>query len=128
MSLTIKGYISSKKIQNIEFPQRFQNLVIRDYCIKNNLRLLLSSTEYRMDNSFIILKHLLNNINEYDGIIFFSLFMLPIEINDRYHIYRQVFNSNKKLYFAYESKFIINFEDIDSVENIYIIDKYLKDI
>ena len=46
------GYISSREIDGNIIPQKVQNLVIRDYAERYNMNLLLSSTEYKMKNSF----------------------------------------------------------------------------
>ena len=60
-------------------PQHVQNIVIKDYCQKNNLNFLLSSTEYSMKNSFYILNQLINNMNGIQGIIAYSVFQMPFD-------------------------------------------------
>ena len=51
------GYISSREIDGSIIPQKVQNLVIRDYSERFNKNLLLSSTEYKMKNSFLMFIH-----------------------------------------------------------------------
>ena len=41
----VRGYIFCRSFMNERVPQHVQNIVIRDYCNKNNLTYLLSSTE-----------------------------------------------------------------------------------
>ena len=36
-------------------PQNIQNLVLRDYCVKNSYEYLLSGTEYAMKDSYLML-------------------------------------------------------------------------
>ena len=50
-------------------PQHVQNLVIRDYCKKNNLLYLLSSTEYAMKNCHLMLEQVLEELKFIDGIV-----------------------------------------------------------
>ena len=50
------GYISAREIENNIVPHKIQNLVIRDFCKNNDFSFLLSSVEYKMKNSFLILE------------------------------------------------------------------------
>ena len=45
-------------------PQHVQNIVIRNYCIKNKFQFLLSSVEYKMENSFVMLSEVVNNLKD----------------------------------------------------------------
>ena len=53
------GYIFSREIDGNIIPQKVQNLVIRDFAQRSNMNLILSSTEYKMQNSFLILNSLI---------------------------------------------------------------------
>ncbi len=57
------GYISSREIDNNIIPQKVQNLVIRDYAKRFGMNLILSSTEYKMKNSFLIFNSLIEKKN-----------------------------------------------------------------
>ena len=72
-----RGYIFTNKIAGNFIPQRVQNLVIKDYCERKNLFFKLSITEFNI-GYFKALKKSLKNLNKFDqGIIFYSIFMLP---------------------------------------------------
>ena len=71
-----RGYIFSRKINGNFIPQRVQNLVIRDFALKKKIFFKLSSTEYNMENCYIMLNSLIKDINKIDGIIFYSIEML----------------------------------------------------
>ena len=43
-----RGYIRARQEMGRSVPQHIQQLVMRDYCKKNNLTFLLSATEYLM--------------------------------------------------------------------------------
>lgn len=68
----LKGYCSVR----IAVPVSVQNLVIRDYCAKHGHTYLLSDVEYVMEDSFVMLKGLL----EQDfPICAYSMFLMPTE-------------------------------------------------
>ena len=58
-------------------PQHVQNLVIRDYCSKKNIQYLLSATEYAMENSALMLRQLVKDLQFIDGIVAYSIFQMP---------------------------------------------------
>ena len=58
----LRGYIFSRSFMNERAPQHVQNIVIRDYCEKNNFLYLLSSVEYAMKNCHLMLQQTLNEI------------------------------------------------------------------
>lgn len=124
--LGFRGYIFSRKIDGNFIPHRVQNLVIKDYCDRKNLFFKLSGTEYKMENCYLMLNSLLKNLLKIDGIIFYSLFMLPEKKENRKKIYDRIIKKNKKLYFALEDIQINKLSDIQKVENIYQIKKNSK--
>ena len=106
--------------------QSTQNLVIRDYCEKNNHEYLLSGTEYSIKNSFLILKNLVSEIPSIDGIVAYSLFQMPENCNDRKYFYKTVLDSKGEIHFALENLKITNFLEIDRVENFWKVRLTLK--
>lgn len=80
----LKGYIFSRPFFEERAPQHVQNIVIKDYCEKKNFFFQLSATEYSKPKCDYILFELLKNINNYNGIVFYSLFQLPISKKRRF--------------------------------------------
>ena len=93
--MKLKGYIFSRPFLGERVPQHIQNIVIRDYCAKNNISLLLSATEYTVEGSLYILSELIDNLKNYDGIIFYSLFQLPVDKEDRHKVYNTILKKKK---------------------------------
>ena len=93
--MKLKGYNFSRPFLGERAPQHVQNIIIRNYCEKNNYKFLLSSTEYSKKNSFYILKELLLNLNDYDGLVFYSLFQLPVNEDNRKLIYNKIIRKRK---------------------------------
>ena len=104
-------------------PQHVQNIIIKDFCNKNNLNFLLSVTEYSMKNSYYILNQILNNLNNLDGIVAYSVFQMPYDNLKRKKIFNKILKKKKKIFFACENLKILNKKDIDRIENIWSLRK-----
>jgi len=74
MKLKHRGYIFSRNFMGERVPQHIQNIIVKDYCDKNNFNYLLSATEYTMPNSYSIFEKIIGDIDSCDGIVFYSLF------------------------------------------------------
>lgn len=123
MMKKVRGYVFSRSFLGERVPQHVQNIIIRDYCEKNNLHFLLSASEYAMENSHLIFTLLLDELNSIDGIALYSIFQLPIETKQRELIYKKVLSLGKTLYFCVEGLKISNNEEKDRIENIWLVKK-----
>tara|TARA_B100000767_G_C19660739_1_gene490843 strand:+ start:545 stop:940 length:396 start_codon:yes stop_codon:yes gene_type:complete len=125
--IKIRGYIHSRPFMGERVPQNIQNLVIRDYCEKNNLFYNLSASEYSMSNSHKILDQVIEELKNLDGIVAYSLFQLPIDNKKRYTLLNQIIKKKKNFYFALENMKLVNRDDLEKIENIWLIKKALPD-
>lgn len=118
--MTLKGYIFSRTFMGERVPQFVQNLVIRDYCQKNNFNFLMSATEYAMNKSALILKQLLKNeLIEIQGIVMYSIFQLPeIEV-ERLEFLDDILKLNKQVHFALENLSVKNINDKIYINEIW---------
>lgn len=117
----IKGYIFSRPFFNERAPQHVQNIILRDYCKKNSLNLLLSSTEYSVKGSTHILDELVRNLKKYDGIVFYSFLQLPENKNKRRLLYLKILKNNKELHFAVEGIKAYTEKQLSDLEQLYLI-------
>ena len=120
-----KGYIFSRDFMGERVPQSVQNLVLRNYCINNNIEFELSSTEYSMENSYYVLNKLTEE-KKYKNIVFYSLFQLPADNEKRLKIIKKLIKKRKKLFFAIEDIKVKKNSDIKKIENIWYIKKISK--
>jgi len=119
-----QGYIFSRSINGSSIPQKVQGIIIRNYCIKNNLNYLFGSIEYSIEDSYIILNNLINSIDKYRGLVFYSFFQLPEEKNVREIMYKKILQYNKEVHFVMEDLVIkrSNYKDtIKQIESCIII-------
>ena len=121
----VRGYIFSRSFLEERVPQHVQNIVIRDYCKNNNLHYLLSSTEYIIKNSHLMLEQVVNNLNKVDGIVAYSVFQLPTDQKKKKKVYNKVIKYNKELHFAVEKLKIVSQSEADLIEEIWNIKQTL---
>ena len=121
----VRGYIFSRPFMGERVPQHVQNLVIRDYCKKQGLQYLLSATEYAMANSNLILQQVLDELPKLEGIIFYSLFLLPEDTIERNRVIQIILKKEKTIYFAVEGLRISNIPEYERIETIWQVKKVL---
>jgi sporadic carbohydrate cluster protein (TIGR04323 family) len=118
-----KGYIFSRSFMGERAPQHVQNIVIRDYCNKKSFNFLLSDSEYKMRNSFLILKNIVSKIKNYDVIIAYSVFQLPENENERKKILVKIIKNKKEFHFAVEQIKVKSLKDIKAIDILWKIKK-----
>jgi len=121
----IKGYIFSRPFLDERAPQHVQNIVIRDYCKKENLHYGLSAVEYAMKNSYKTLHQLVNNLKSLDGIVAYSVFQLPSDDLERKNILKKIIKQKKTLFFALEELRLSTNDDLKKIDNIWLVRKIL---
>ena len=119
--MNLKGYIFSRPFFGERVPQHVQNIVLRDYCQKKKINFLMSATEYSVSNSTYILFELIENLKTRNGIVFYSLFQLPIDKKLRFQIYKKIISKKSELHFAVENISAKNSFELQMVENIFLI-------
>jgi len=121
----IKGYIFSRPFLGERAPQHIQNIVIREFCKKENLHYSLSAVEYAMNNSCKTLYQLINDLKNLNGIVAYSLFQLPFNNFERNKILKIIIKKEKTFYFALEDLKISNKNELQKIENIWLVKKLL---
>jgi sporadic carbohydrate cluster protein (TIGR04323 family) len=119
----VRGYNFSRSFMGERVPQHVQNIVIKDFCIKNKLNFLLSATEYSMKNSSYILNELINNLDNLYGIVAYSIFQLPENEKKRKEMLKIIIKKKKKFFFACENLKVTNKSEMIKIEIIWKIRK-----
>ena len=123
-----RGYIFSRKVKGILIPQKVQNLVIRDYAERKDLFFKLSKVEYSFEKSYLMLKSLLKEIKYLNGLIIYSINLLPEKKNDRINFLSKIIKNKKKVHFALEELVVRNKKELEKVEDIYFIKDNARNI
>jgi sporadic carbohydrate cluster protein (TIGR04323 family) len=121
-----RGYIVSRPVRGSHFPQRVQNLVVRDYAQRRKLAFRLSVTEYAMPGCTMMFESLLDELPDLDGIVLFSLFVLPGQRERRRRAYERVLAAGKTLHAALENLVLAKPTDIPAWEDIIGVDAVLS--
>jgi sporadic carbohydrate cluster protein (TIGR04323 family) len=119
-----RGYIASRAVRGQMMPQQVQNLVVRDYARRKGLTYKLSATEYGMPGCYMMLESVMQELDRLEGVILFSLFMLPQRAERRRAIYDRVLESGASLHAALEDLAIASADDIARVEDLLLLEPY----
>lgn len=120
-----RGYIVSAPVRGTHYPQRVQNLVVRDYAQRRGLAYRLSLTEYAMPGSTMMLESLLAELDAIEGIILFSLFTLPADRVRRRLVYERALAAGKPVHAALEQLALLKPHDADDWDRLIAIDAAL---
>jgi sporadic carbohydrate cluster protein (TIGR04323 family) len=124
--MNLQGYVFSRPFMGERVPQHVQNIIIRDYCVRNGFHYLLSATEYAMESCHLILSQVLDDLNQIDGIVAYSLFQLPEVSEDRQRVYAKIMSLKKCLHFAVEGLHMSNTAELERIESLWRIRKTLS--
>ncbi|PPR79043.1 MAG: hypothetical protein CFH01_00654 [Alphaproteobacteria bacterium MarineAlpha2_Bin1] len=122
-----RGYVASGRINGHFIPQHVQNIIIRDYANKNNLLYKLSSSEYIMENSTMILESVTSELDKLEGIILYSMFQLPSNRIYRSNFYKKIIESKCTLHAAVENNMLLDESDIGKWEEVLILSQIIPD-
>ena len=121
--LGYRGYVASRSVRGQEWPQHVQNLVIRDYAQRNGMHFLLSATEYAMAGCYMNLETVLTELPRLEGVLCFSIFMLPQRRCRRETLYQRVFDTGASIHGALENIAITGPADVTRLEDIFMVDQ-----
>ena len=121
----VRGYIFSRPFMGERVPQHVQNLVIRDYCKKIGIQYLLSATEYAIAGSHLILQQIMDELPQLEGIVFYSLFLLPEQKKERDRVCKVILENKKTIFFAVEGLLMSNKIEHERIETIWQVQKIL---
>ena len=73
-----------------------------------------------------MLQKVLVELPEIEGIVFYSMFQLPLEKEKRQRIYSAVLKQGRSLHFALETLKIETYRDINRIEDIWEVQKAIE--
>lgn len=115
----LRGYIGSRDYFGSRAPQHIQNLVIREYCAKQEKQFLLSATEYAMPGCYMMLERVFNELPKLEGIVLYSLFMMPSDRARRKALWDVLSREGGTVHAAVEGYAIETAADIRHAETIW---------
>lgn len=124
----VRGYVTSRPYLDNRVPQHIQNIVIREYCHRNGLEYLLSATEYIMPACYMILEDALNEMGRIDGLVLYSVFLLPRRATHRMRIYHKIIAAGATLHGAVENIVVSCEQDIQRLEDILVLQECMRQL
>jgi sporadic carbohydrate cluster protein (TIGR04323 family) len=117
----MRGYIYTRPVGGQLLPQRVQNLVIRTYAQNNGLIFLLSATEFYMDDCYMMYRAIKDELQEIDGVIYYSLEMLPRSPEKRKELLGFLLDAGKEIHFALEEFIVTPQKGLQELEDVFMV-------
>ena len=122
-----RGYICARQSSDRSVPQHIQQLVMRDYCAKRGMIFLLSATEYRMPGCTMMLDAVMDELDRLQGIVLYSMFLLPTRQDKRLKLYTRVLEKGATLHLAAEGIALTCQTDIARLEDTCLVQEVLAE-
>ena len=106
-------------------PVSAQNILYRDYANKHGLHFKLSVNELFFPNCYLHLQGLLEELDDLEGILMCSIFMLPQDRELRERIYKRFSESGGELHFVLESIVLRTRRDMEELETLFLMREQL---
>lgn len=113
-----RGYVTCREFGGLRMPVPVQTIVLRDYCARKNLTYKLHVNENEFLHSYMVLDGLVSALDGLQGLLVFSMFMLPRRAERRHRIYERIFEAGVELHLVLEDFVIRQPSDIPPIEDI----------
>ena len=120
-----RGYCTHNSFGEYRMPVPAQNILYRDYANKYGLYYKISVNELFFKDCFLHLFSLLEELDQLDGVLMCSIFMLPEDTNLRQKVYERFLESDCELHFVLESIVLRNRQEMDWLDTLFQIRKHL---
>ena len=108
----LQTYVSSRKFGNWRLPVPMQNIILKDYCDKNDYIFNVSMNELNIRSSLTILNTILKNLKNDQGILMCSYKMIASDQKKSLKIISEGLKFGVEWHFAFENTKISNIKDL----------------
>jgi sporadic carbohydrate cluster protein (TIGR04323 family) len=98
-----RGYVTSRPFGQYCIPVPLQSLALRDYCQRMNVVYVLPANENIFPNSYMVLEGMIRDLGDYEGIVMYSMHMLPQRSERRRKIFERVLEQGCSVHIVLES-------------------------
>jgi sporadic carbohydrate cluster protein (TIGR04323 family) len=113
-----RGYVTSRPFGQYSIPVPLQSLALRDYCQRNNILYVLPVNENIFPNSYMVLEGMIQDLTDYEGIVLYSMHMLPQRAERRRQIYDRILKQGCSLHIVLESIVLSGPQDVEKIEEL----------
>ena len=114
----LQGYVTHQSFKGLRMPATVQNLVMREYTHQKDKVFRLSRGEYFFDGCYVQLYAMLRDLDQIEGIVLCSLFMLPEKPEKRRGIYDAILAAGASLHCVFESLVIDDENGVHQAEDL----------
>lgn len=116
-----RGYVTSRRFGDYFVPVPVQSLALRDYCARKNKIYVLPVNENDFPHSYMVLDGMVRNLDGFEGIVMFSMFMLPQRPERRRAIYQRILDQDCSLHIVWEGIIVEKPADIERLEELLLL-------
>jgi sporadic carbohydrate cluster protein (TIGR04323 family) len=122
----LQGYVTHQAFKGLRIPATSQNLVMRDYVRGKGKVFRLSRGEYFFDGCYVQLYAMLRDLDQIEGIVMCSLFMLPDKPEKRREIFDAVLAAGASMHFIYETLVVEDEAGVQAAEDLLLLNAALE--
>lgn len=116
--LGLRGYVTSRPFGQFNIPVPLQSLALRDYCQRTNATYVLPVNENNFPSSYMVLEGMIQNLGDYEGIVLYSMQMLPQRSERRRAIFKRILDQGCTVHIVLEGLVIRDAKDVDKLEEL----------
>jgi sporadic carbohydrate cluster protein (TIGR04323 family) len=116
----LRGYVTSRPFGGFVIPVPLQSLALRDYCGRKSMLYVLPVNENSFPHSYMVLEGLVTDLAAYEGVIMYSMHMLPERAARRLAIYHKILGQGCALHLVLEDMVIGRPGDIGRIEELLV--------
>jgi sporadic carbohydrate cluster protein (TIGR04323 family) len=113
-----RGYVSCREFGGLTIPVPVQSTFLRDYCARKGFLYKLHVNENEFAHSYMVLDGMMQELDGLEGVLMFSMFMLPQRAARRRTVYDRVLAAGVELHFPLENLVIRAPEDVEPIEQM----------
>lgn len=122
----LQGYVSHDTFAGLAMPATTQNLAMRTYVAGIGAQFKLSVDEFLLPNCYMQFYAMIRSIDQVDGFVMCSLYMLPTDAKDRRWVFDRVLEAGASIHCIFESLVIETEADVTRAEELLRMRKALE--
>ena len=119
-----RGYVTSRGFGGYVIPVPLQSLALRDYCFRNGMNYVLPVNENCFPNSYMVLEGLIKDLSSYEGLIMYSMRMLPLKVDRRREIFKKILDQKCSIHLVLEDFAVRSLGDMEKLEDLVLVDQF----
>jgi sporadic carbohydrate cluster protein (TIGR04323 family) len=119
----LRGYVTNRAFGVFLIPVPLQSLALRDYCARKGKVYVLPVNENSFPNSYMVLEGMIENLADFEGVIMYSMHMLPQRAERRQRIYDRILEQGCSLHLVLEDLVIAAPQDTAKLEDLLVLTK-----